>query len=363
MTSVARHPVVPVILSGGSGTRLWPLSREARPKQFLPLVGPTSLFQQTLLRAQRLGADAQPPIVVCNAGHRELVAAQSKEVGIEPQAVVLEPVGRNTAPAVAVAALLATRAAGAGAYPLLLVLPADHVIADDKAFLGAMRVAIEAAHAGRLVTFGIVPSRPETGYGYIQRGPTRGAWAEVARFVEKPNRATAEAYVASGQYAWNSGMFLVSAAQVLEEMREHAPEIVAVCERVVDAAKLLRGVLRLGAEFATCPANSIDYAVMERTANGAVVELDAGWSDVGSWTALQDVLPRDAGGNATAGDVLLEGCSNTYALSTRRLVVAMGLENVIVVETDDAVLVLDRERAQDVKKIVDTLKAAKRTKT
>ncbi len=355
--------MIPVVLSGGSGTRLWPLSREARPKQFLPLVGPTSLFQQTLARAQRLGTDTRPPIVVCNAGHRELVASQAREIGIEPQAVVLESVGRNTAPAVAVAALLASRAASPGADPLLLVLPADHVIADERAFAAAVRVAVEAAVAGRLVTFGIVPDRPETGYGYIQRGATRGAWAEIARFVEKPDRAKAETYVASGEYAWNSGMFLFSAAQMLAELRVHAPEIVAVCERVVSAAELKGGVLTLGSEFAECPADSIDYAVMERTANGAVVELDAGWSDVGSWTALHDVLPHDDGGNATAGDALLEGCSNTYVRSTRRLVVAVGLENVIVVETDDAVLVLDRERAQDVKKIVDTLKTAQRTKT
>jgi mannose-1-phosphate guanylyltransferase / mannose-6-phosphate isomerase len=352
--------LVPVVLSGGSGTRLWPLSREARPKQFLPLVGATSLFQQTLLRVQRLDVDARRPIVVCNAGHRDYVAAQSKEVGIEPQAIVLEPIGRNTAPAVAVAALFAAQV---DSDPLLLVLPADHVIADGRAFGAAVRVAMEAAQEGRLVTFAIVPDRPETGYGYIRRGAARSGWAELDEFKEKPDRATAEAYVASGEYGWNSGMFLFAARQLLAEMRTHAPDIVAACERVVAAAKLEGGQVRLGAEFAQCPSNSIDRAVMEKTSQGAVVTLDAGWSDVGSWTALHEVLARDAAGNATSGDVLLEACRNTYVVGNRRLVAAVGLENIVIVETDDAVLVVDRERAQDVKNIVDALKAAKRSET
>ena len=299
--------LIPVILSGGSGTRLWPLSRANRPKQFLPLVGATTLFQQTLLRARALGLGVQSPIVVCNAAHRELVATQSREIGVEPHAIVLEPVGRNTAPAVAVAALLATRTAAAGVDPLLLVLPADHVIADQPAFAAAVRIAAEAAESGRLVTFGVVPDRPETGYGYIKRGAQHGGWAEIGKFVEKPDRATAEAYVASGEYSWNSGMFLFSAAQVLAELRAHAPAILAACERAVAAARADDGALPLGAEFAECPADSIDYAVMEKSARGAVVPLAAGWSDVGSWAALRDIVTQDAQGNARSGDVLLEG--------------------------------------------------------
>jgi mannose-1-phosphate guanylyltransferase/mannose-6-phosphate isomerase len=353
--------LIPVIISGGSGTRLWPLSREARPKQFLPLLGSESLFQQTLLRTRGLGENEQAPIVVCNSSHRELVVAQSREVGIEPHAIVLEPVGRNTAPAVAVAALLAARASDAD--PLLLVLPADHVIADKAAFAAGVRAARSAAHAGRLVTFGVVPDRPETGYGYILRGKQHDVWAEIGRFVEKPDLAKAREYVASGQYAWNSGMFLFGAQQVLDELRSHAPEIAAACESVVTALRVDRGVVDLGPEFARCPANSIDYAVMERTAHGAVVPLSASWNDVGSWRALHDVSARDAQGNTTSGDTLLESCTNTYVRGNRRLVAAIGLDNVIVVETDDAVLVLHGDRAQDVKKIVDRLKSGRRSET
>lgn len=365
MTSSSNNgrALIPVILSGGSGTRLWPLSRANRPKQFLPLVDATTLFQQTLIRARALGLGVQPPIVVCNAAHRELVATQSRQLGIEPHAIVLEPVGRNTAPAVAVAALLATRTVAAGVDPLLLVLPADHMIVDQPAFAAAARIAVEAAESGRLVTFGVVPDRPETGYGYIKRGAQHGGWAEIGKFVEKPDRATAEAYVASGEYSWNSGMFLFSAAQVLTELRAHAPAILSACERAVAAARAHEGTLPLGSEFAECPADSIDYAVMEKSARGAVVPLAAGWSDVGSWAALQDIVTPDAQGNARSGDVLLEACRNTYVVAKHRLVAAVGLDDVVIVETDDAVLVLKREHAQNVKKIADALKAAKRTET
>lgn len=348
-------PLIPVIISGGSGTRLWPLSREAKPKQFLPLLGERSLFQETLLRAQRLES-VEAPIVVCNAAHRELVVAQARDVGVELAAIVLEPVGRNTAPAVAVAALLAARDSASGVEPLLLVLPADHVIADGDAFARAVRVAVEVARGGRLVTFGVVPDRPETGYGYIEQGASHGDWAELAKFVEKPDRRTAEAYVASGRYWWNSGMFLFSAARVLSEFRAHAPEIVAACERVVGAARADGAVLALGAEFAQCPANSIDYAVMEKTAHGAAVPLAAGWSDVGSWPALHDVLDKDGEGNVAVGSAILEQCRDSYVLSSGRVVAAVGLEGIVVVETADAVLVMTREAAQSVKSVVDRVK-------
>lgn len=361
--SHSRRALIPVIISGGSGTRLWPLSRETRPKQFLPLVGQNSLYQQALLRVQQLGLGAISPIVVCNAAHRDFVFGQSRELGIDPRAVVLEPVGRNTGPAVALAALLALRDPDAGAEPLLLVLPADHVIMDDRAFAAAVNVAIEAAEGGRLVTFGVVPDRPETGYGYIQRGARRGGWAEIGRFVEKPDRATAEAYIASGEYWWNSGMFLFSAARLLEELHAHAAAMADACERIVVEAQRDGVVVQLGPDFARCPANSIDYAVMEKTAHGAVVPLSAGWSDVGSWSALHDVLPRDAQGNTVLGDAMLESCRNTYVNAGKRLVAVVGVDDVVVIETDDAVLVLRRDRAQDVKKIVDALKAQRRRET
>jgi mannose-1-phosphate guanylyltransferase / mannose-6-phosphate isomerase len=352
------RPLIPVVLSGGSGTRLWPLSRELQPKQFLPLLGATSLFQETLLRAQALGAGVEPPVVICNRAHGDWVAAQAESIGVRPQTIVLEPAGRNTAPAVGVAALLAARTA---ADPLLLVLPADHVIADTPTFVAAVRTAAGAAEAGQLVTFGVVPHKPETGYGYILCGEQQGPWFSLGRFVEKPDLATAESYVRSGRYLWNSGMFLFSAAAVLRELREHAPEVVAACERAVASGVGEGPVLRLGDEFLACPASSIDYAVMEKTRRGAVVPLDAGWSDVGSWPALHDVLPRDAAGNATVGDVLLESCTNSFVTASGRFVAAIGLNDVVVIETDDAVLVVHRDRAQEVKKVVEKLGAGRRT--
>jgi mannose-1-phosphate guanylyltransferase/mannose-6-phosphate isomerase len=351
--------LIPVVISGGFGTRLWPMSRENRPKQFLPLVASASLFQSTLERAQRLELDARAPIVVCNAGHADWALTQARDAGVELQAVVLEPVGRNTAPAAAVAALLAREAPG-GLDPLLLVLPADHVIADQQAFAAAVRAAAAAAAAGRLVTFGVVPDRPETGYGYILAGERHRDWAEIERFVEKPDVATAEAYVRSGRYLWNSGMFLFSAADLLAELQAQAPDILDCCERAVAGIVRDGSVLRLGPSFERCTAISLDYAVMEKTARGAVVPLAAGWSDVGSWASLHDAVPHDSAGNSVTGDVLLESCSNTHVSAHKRLVAAVGLEDTVIVETEDAVLVMHRDRAQDVKKIVDRLKAAKR---
>ena len=351
--------LIPVILSGGSGTRLWPLSNDQKPKQFLPLVTGSSLFQDTLLRVRELGPSVAPPLVVCNEGHRFLVAEQALELGITPQAIVLEPAGRNTAPAVAVAARLAQRAHGED--PLLLVLPADHVIADVAAFVAAVEAAVEAAAAGYLVTFGIVPDKPETGYGYILRGAERGRWSLLEKFVEKPDRPTAERYVASGQYLWNSGMFVLAARAYLDELERHAPGIAAACRAAVVEATADRDFTRLGAAFLRSPADSIDYAVMEKTAHAAVVPFDAGWNDVGSWSALHDVLPKDARGNVLRGSVLAENCEGSYVASTGRLVAAIGLRDCVIVETPDAVLVMAKDDAQGVKKIVDALKAQKKS--
>ncbi len=360
MSEQSKRTLVPVLLSGGSGTRLWPLSREHRPKQFLPLVGERSLFQESLRRLQPLRAAVQPAIVVCNSAHRFLVAEQVRAAGATAQSIVLEPAGRNTAPAVAVAALLALAAAKAHGSPdvdpLLLVLPADHVIGNVAAFVAAVDAAIAAADQDRLVTFGVVPSAPETGYGYLLRGADRGAWAELDRFVEKPDAATAQTYVDSGRYLWNSGMFLFSARAYLAELERFEPAIAAACERAVAAAEVDADFTRLGAAFLDCPANSIDYAVMERTGRAAVVPLDADWSDVGSWSALHDVLEKDDGGNSLMGDVIAHGCTNTYVSASGRLVAVVGLEGVVVVETDDAVLIVAREHAQDVKRIVEALK-------
>ena len=359
-------PLIPVVLSGGSGTRLWPLSRELRPKQFLPLVGESTLFQQTIARTSALGTQVRAPIVVCNESHRFLVAEQLRENGVAAEAIVLEPKGRNTAPAVAVAALLAVAAeekrsgAGPAADPLLLVLASDHVILDEPAFRTAVQAAIVPATDGYLVTFGVVPDRPETGYGYLLRGHEHGPWAELAKFVEKPDLATAQKYVDSGRYLWNSGMFLFSAKTFLKELAAHAPAIHAACERAVKEAIADADFLRLGAAFAACPADSVDYAVMEKTPRAAVVPLAAGWSDVGSWPALHDVLDKDAEGNTTSGDVLLESCRGSYAVAKSRLVALVGVTDVVVVETSDSVLVMARERAQDVKRIVDALKLANR---
>jgi mannose-1-phosphate guanylyltransferase/mannose-6-phosphate isomerase len=367
--------LIPVILSGGSGTRLWPLSRELYPKQLLPLVGNRTMLQETAARLDGL-EDLGAPVVVCNESHRFMVAEQLRESGAAPQAIVLEPVGRNTAPAVAVAALVAlenlpTRATGTGAAagagdtdPVLLVLPADHVIRDVEAFQAAVTAGRAAADSGKLVTFGVVPDSPETGYGYIRRVPGTGPAYAVAEFVEKPDAATAAKYVASGDYFWNSGMFMFRARAFLAELGAHAPAILAACERAVAAATRDLDFTRLpAAEFGVCPSDSIDYAVMEKTRAAVVVPLSAGWSDVGSWSALQDALPTDAAGNVIAGDVITEDAHGCYLHSTSRMIAAVGLRDHVVVETKDAVLVAPRDRVQDVKQLVQQLKAQGRYET
>ncbi|CBA17170.1 mannose-1-phosphate guanylyltransferase/mannose-6-phosphate isomerase [Xanthomonas albilineans] len=347
--------ILPIILSGGSGTRLWPLSRETYPKQFLPLVGDNSMLQSTWLRAAPIAEC--PPIVVANEEHRFIVAEQLQQLGVKPGAILLEPKGRNTAPAIAAAALEAMRD---GDDPLLLVLPSDHVILDETAFQTAVKNATAAAAAGKLVTFGIQPTAPETGYGYIKAAAGNGARA-VERFVEKPDLATAQGYLASGQYYWNSGMFLFRASRYLEELRRFQPAIADACGMAWQAAKRDTDFTRLDKDaFAASPSDSIDYAVMEKTADAVVVPLDAQWSDVGSWSALLEVSRRDANGNAHHGDVIEIDCRNTYAYGSR-LIAMVGLQDVVVVETDDAVLVGHRERIQEVKDIVARIKASGRS--
>jgi mannose-1-phosphate guanylyltransferase/mannose-6-phosphate isomerase len=352
--------LVPVILSGGSGTRLWPLSREHYPKQLLPLVNDRTMLQDTALRLVGM-ADVAAPVVVCNEQQRFMVAEQLRQVAVAPQAILLEPVGRNTAPAVAVAAMAAI-AAGGEDDPLLLVLPADHVIRDAAAFQAAVRDALPAAREGKLVTFGVVPTSPETGYGYIRKGTGQGPVAPVAEFVEKPSPARAEEFLASGEYLWNSGMFLFSARRYLDELDRHAPAMREACARAFAAAKRDLDFVRLAKEeFAECPSDSIDYAVMEKTSDAAVIPLDAGWSDVGSWASLQDALPRDARRNVAKGDVLAEDSDNCFLFSSSRLIATVGLKDHVVIETKDAVLVAPRERVQDVKQLVSRLKESGRT--
>jgi mannose-1-phosphate guanylyltransferase/mannose-6-phosphate isomerase len=352
----------PVILSGGSGTRLWPLSRELYPKQLLALTGTHTMLQQTVLRLSAL--DAAAPIVVGNEAHRFLVAEQLRQLKVSPGAAILEPFGRNTAPAIALAAhaALAAGPAGAGASdPVLLVLPADHLIRDVPAFQRAVRIALAAAESGQLVTFGIVARSPETAYGYIQRGPPSGAAFRIARFVEKPNESRAREFVKAGDYYWNSGMFMFRARRYLEELERFAPDMARICSAAFRGAKADLDFTRIDAKtFEACPANSVDYAVMEKTADAVMVPLEAGWSDVGSWAALHEASDADDQGNVARGDVISEDTRGSYLHSESRLVAAVGLKDHVVIETKDAVLVAPKDRVQDVKKLVSRLKDLKR---
>jgi mannose-1-phosphate guanylyltransferase/mannose-6-phosphate isomerase len=349
----------PVILSGGAGSRLWPLSRRLYPKQLLPLAGAHTMIQDTAERFK--GEGFAPPIVICNQDHRFLIAEQLRERGVQDARIVLEPVGRNTAPAAAVAALLSART---DPDAVVLLVPSDHVIRDVAAFRNAVGAALPAARKGALVTFGIKPSAPETGYGYIARGePLAGASGcfRVERFVEKPDRPTAERYLATGQHFWNSGMFLFSAKAFLAEMKRLEPEMLAACEAAVAKGRGDMDFYRLDeASFESSPAQSIDYAIMEKAANAAVVPVDMGWSDVGSWQSLWDITAKNEAGNATQGDVLLERVQNSYLRSDGPLVAAVGVEDLVVVATTDAVLVAHRDATQDVKRVVDELEKAGR---
>lgn len=352
-----RMKLIPVLLSGGSGTRLWPLSREGYPKQFLALAGDHSMLQATWLRIAPLAGE-QAPLVVTNENHRFMVAEQLRQVGCTPSAIVLEPVARNTAPAIAAAAL---QAVADGDDPLLLVLPSDHVIEDDAAFRAAVEAAVPAAGQGALITFGIVPVSAETGYGYIKAAPGEGV-RPVERFVEKPDQPTAEEYLASGRYFWNSGMFLFRASRYLEELGTYRPDMLAACREAFEKAHRDSDFLRLDKEaFSACPSDSIDYAVMEKTDAAQVLPIDAGWNDVGSWAALWAVATQDENGNAHHGDVIALDCRNSYAWSDRRLVAMIGLEDIVVVDTDDALLVAHRDRVQEVKQVVDRLKGDARS--
>lgn len=352
--------LLPVILSGGSGSRLWPLSRALRPKQFLGVTEDASLFQLTLKRLQGITDEAIHPIVVANNDHRFLVGEQCREAGVVPHSILLEPVARNTAPAIAAAAFAAQ---ASGADPVLLVLPSDHTFANVPAFHHAVRVGLKAAEGGALVTFGIVPTHPETGYGYVKATQALNADAAVPvqEFVEKPDLATAQSYLKDGSYTWNSGMFMFKASVFLQELAQSNPNMRKACEAAWHNAQKDLEFVRLDKEaFASSPSDSVDYAVMEKTKKAVVVPLDAGWNDVGAWSAVWQVLPQDAQGNATRGDVLLEGATDSYVHADNRLVALVGVKDLVVVETSDAVLVAHKDKAQDVKKVVDRLKGAKR---
>ena len=366
------NPVLiqPVVLSGGSGTRLWPLSREKYPKQLLSLIGDDSLLQATVRRVLGMpDAELAAPMVVCNEEYRFVIAEQLRLLG-QSGTVVLEPCGRNTAPALTIAALEAIKN---GADPVLLVMPADHVITDVTAFQMVVSQGAALAANGAVVTFGITPDAPETGYGYIQTGAVFGPAGNtdarvIARFVEKPNLATAQAYLDEGSYSWNSGLFMMRASVWLSAMGVCRADILAACQAAWDQGQTDGEFVRVGKEaFAQCPSDSIDYAVMERLAAvdhpnaatlppGVVLPLSAGWSDVGAWDALWQVLPKDGSGNVTQGDVLLQDCENTLALSEGRLIACVGVSDLVVVETADAILVSHKDKTQDVKKIVDALK-------
>ena len=361
MPSKPSARIVPVILSGGAGTRLWPMSRESYPKQLLPLLSERTMIQETALRCPR-DAGFSSPLVVCSNEHRFLIAEQLRQINVQPMAIVLEPVGRNTAAAVAVAAsIVSDREPGA----LMLVLAADHAIRDAAPFREAVTDATATALDGALVTFGIHPTSPETGYGYIRRGVTLDADSnvyQVAEFVEKPDLETAKAYVADGEHYWNSGMFLFRPEKYLEELGRFEPEVLGACVRALAKGFVDLDFFRLDPDsFAQSPSTSIDYGVMERTEFAAMVPLDVGWTDVGSWAALWQLADRDPAGNACIGDVMVQDARNCYVRTDSLLTTVVGLEDVVVVVSDDAVLVASMEQVQDIKDIVTRLKAANRS--
>jgi mannose-1-phosphate guanylyltransferase len=345
--------ICPVIMAGGSGTRLWPLSRAARPKQFLRLHGEDTMLQATVRRLS--GLDIQASITICNEEHRFFVAEQLREID-KLGSIILEPVGRNTAPAIALAALTVKD------DPLLLVLAADHVIQDEAAFREAVIRAIPLAEAGKLVTFGIVPSAPHTGYGYIKRGKDLGEGFEVDAFVEKPSSDVAQDYFSSDDYYWNSGMFLFRASNYLEELKKFRPDILEQCQGSVMDVKTDLDFLRIDKDmFQSCPAESVDYAVMEKTLHAVVVPMDAGWSDIGSWSSLWDISEKDGEGNSTHGDVILHNTRNSYVRSDNKLVAVIGVDDLVVVSTKDALMVAHKDSVQDVKMITESLKIQARS--
>jgi mannose-1-phosphate guanylyltransferase len=347
----------PIIMAGGNGSRLWPLSRVLNPKQFLVLDGDATMLQQTVHRLT--GLPCTPPMVICNEEHRFLVAEQLRKIEKLSNNIILEPVGRNTAPAVALAAFSAVQH---GEDPLLLVLAADHVIKNEQAFRQAVEHAIPLAEKNHLVTFGIVPQTPETGYGYIRRGDaiTENAY-QVAQFVEKPDSETANLYIASGNFYWNSGMFLFKASQYLSELKNFRPDIYQACEQALAKTTPDLDFIRVDNHiFSSCPDESIDYAVMEKTDAAAVVAMDAGWNDVGAWSSLWDIASKDSDANVHKGDVIAIDSQRNYVIAENCLVATVGVEDLVVIQTADAVLVAKRDQVQNVKKIVETIKKAGR---
>jgi mannose-1-phosphate guanylyltransferase len=343
--------ITPVIMAGGSGSRLWPLSRSLYPKQFLALNGHGTMLQQTLERLS--GLTVERPVVICNEEHRFIVAEQLREINTAGS-IVLEPVGRNTAPAIALAAKIVI----ASKDSLILILAADHVIQNDAAFVDAVKKAIPLAEAGKLVTFGIVPTEAHTGYGYIKRGVAVGDGYQVDAFVEKPNANAASEYLEGKEHYWNSGMFLMKASRYLEELSQFRPDIYKACVNALENTSKDEDFIRIDkAAFEKCPDESIDYAVMEKTDDAVVVPLDAGWSDIGSWSALWDVSNKDADGNAVIGDSIMHETTNSLIQGSERLIATVGVDNFVIVDTKDALLIASKDKVQEVKKIVEQLKA------
>jgi mannose-1-phosphate guanylyltransferase len=353
----SKHMIHPVIMAGGTGSRLWPLSRQLNPKQFLKLTDQhLSMLQLTVARLD--GMESADPLLICNEDHRFLAAEQMRQAGYKDARIILEPCGRNTAPAIALAALQLVKNIDENQNPLMLVLAADHLIKDIAAFQSGIQKAIPLAQQDKLVTFGIVPGHAETGYGYIQQGPKLADDSfSVSRFVEKPDQTTAEEYLASGDYLWNSGMFLFGARTYLQELQKHRPDILAICQAALDDASEDLHFTRVNESvFAECPEDSIDYAVMEKTDNAAVVALDAGWSDIGSWSALWEVSEKDSCGNAFSGDVIAHNTESTLVRADSRLVATVGVKDLVIIETKDALLVAHKDQVQDVKKVVERIK-------
>jgi len=350
--------IVPVILSGGSGTRLWPLSRKQYPKQYLPLAGDNTMLQETILRLNGLDNLADP-IIVCNADHRFLVAEQCQQIGIKNSTILLEPVGRNTAPAIAAAALQSLKDSDGS---MLLVLSADHVIQDINAFHEAINIASQQVQSGKLATFGIVPTNANTGYGYIKSSKENSNGAhKVEEFVEKPNLKTAQTYLEQGNYLWNSGMFMFKADVLIDELTTHSSDIVNSVNNAINNATQDLDFIRLDKQaFESSPSDSIDYALMEKSDNVIVVPLDAQWNDIGAWPALYDIGTKDSQGNVIKGDVITQGTTNTYINADHHMVAAIGVDNLIIIDTPDATFIATQDKAQEVKSIVESLQASGR---